>query len=211
MAVTDKNTPHEISKTELKREEIIKAALKEFSHSGLHGARIEAIAQAANMSKSNLLYYFEGKENLYLAVLEDVLAAWLQPFGVIQADDNPKDTLSSYIDAKFELSKINPEASKLYALEMIQGAPHLESVLKGSLKKLVRRKTKVIETWIAEQKIKPISPLHLIFHIWAVTQHYADFAIQIEAVSGKSLTNKKFATEAKQTAIQLLVDSIVIE
>lgn len=211
MALKDKDVTNDMSKSELKRREILQAALKEFSHSGLNGARIEAIAQGANLSKSNLLYYFESKEVLYLAVLEDLLSEWLQPFSFIHADKNPKSALSAYIEAKFELSKNNPEASKLYALEMIQGAPHLEKVINGSLKKLVKEKTKVIETWIAEGKIKPILPFHLIFHIWAVTQHYADFATQIEAVSGRSLGQKKFAKEAKQTAIQLLVDSIVID
>lgn len=83
------------------------------------------------------------------------------------------------------------------------------NVLKGPLKKLVKQKVQVIETWIEQGKLKAVSPYHLIFHIWAVTQHYADFAVQTDAVVGKTLSNKKFTTEAKQTSFQLLVDSLI--
>ena len=199
----------ETDKTSLKRKEILQAALVEFSQLGLNGARIETIAKKANMSKSNLLYYFDNKEDLYVVVLEDVLTEWLTPLAGLETKAEPKEALKNYIAVKYELSKNNPESSRLYALEIMQGAPHLMNVLKGPLKKLVKQKVQVIETWIEKGKLKAVSPYHLIFHIWAVTQHYADFAVQTDAVVGKTLSNKKFTTEAKQTSFQLLVDSLI--
>ncbi|MCH4248164.1 MAG: TetR family transcriptional regulator C-terminal domain-containing protein [Acinetobacter populi] len=211
MTVTIKKQTIAKSSISKKQQLIIQAALKVFSLYGLTGASMEQIAQEADMSKSNLFYYFDSKDELYTAVLSHVLTEWLAPLNDIQLEQEPAQALSHYIDVKYQLSKKMPEASKLYALEIIQGAPHLTKILKGPLKALVKEKVAVIDAWIAAGKMKPISALHLIFHIWAVTQHYSDFAAQIEAVSGKSLSNKVFAQDAKATTLQLLVESLVIK
>jgi TetR/AcrR family transcriptional regulator len=52
------------------RARILGAALQEFSANGLAGARTDRIAAAAGVNKALLYYYFESKENLYLAALE---------------------------------------------------------------------------------------------------------------------------------------------
>ena len=193
-----------------KKKHIISAALIVFSQEGLNGARMERIAEEAGISKSNIFYYFSSKEILYVAVLETVLSKWLSPLSEMNADQDPRNALKTYIEEKYKISKKSPAASRLYALEIMQGAPHLMSVLKGPLKALVREKVAVIDGWIADNKIKSVSAIHLIFHIWAITQHYSDFSTQTEAVCGHSLKNKKFANEALDTSIQLLVDSLII-
>ena len=193
-----------------KKEHIINAALIVFSQKGLNGARMEEIAEEAHISKSNIFYYFKSKEVLYVAVLERVLSNWLSPLDRMNINQDPRNALKTYIEEKYKVSKKSPAASRLYALEIMQGAPHLMPVLKGPLKSLVKEKVAVIDGWIAENKIKPVSAIHLIFHIWAITQHYSDFSTQTEAVSNHSLRNKKFANDALNTSIQLLVDSLVI-
>jgi TetR/AcrR family transcriptional regulator len=191
-----------------KHAQILAAALRIFSQYGLTGASIEQIAQAAGMSKSNLFYYFQSKDELYTAVLSHVLSAWLNPLHALQLEQDPFVALSHYIQSKYQLSQQMPEASRLYALEIIQGAPHLQQILSGPLKKLVKEKTAIIEGWQAQGKMKPVSALHLIFHIWAITQHYADFATQIQSITGKKLSNKAFINDAQHTTLQLLVDSL---
>lgn len=161
------------------------------------------------MSKSNIFYYFSSKEDLYIAVLSHVLTEWLVPFKSLSAEQDPIHALSEYIEVKFQLSKKLPEASRLYALEVMQGAPHLKAILKGSLKKLVHEKAEVIEQWIAEGKLLAIDPFHLIFSIWAVTQHYADFAVQVEAITGKTLNNKVFFAHSVANAKQLFLSGIL--
>ena len=193
-----------------KKEHIINAALIVFSQKGLNGARMEEIAEEAHISKSNIFYYFKSKEVLYVAVLERVLSNWLSPLDRMNINQDPRNALKTYIEEKYKVSKKSPAASRLYALEIMQGAPHLMPVLRGPLKSLVKEKVAVIDGWIAENKIKPVSAIHLIFHIWAITQHYSDFSTQTEAVSNHSLRNKKFANDALNTSIQLLVDSLVI-
>lgn len=192
-----------------KHEQIVQAALTVFSQYGLSGASMDQIALAAEMSKSNIFYYFSGKEELYEHVLQYVLTEWLVPLEALTADRDPAEVLSEYIEAKLMLSKKLPEASRVYALEMIQGAPYMKAQLKGPLKKLIKEKLAIFDQWIAEGKMVAISPIHLLFSIWSLTQHYADFAPQVEALAGKTLSNKAFFTEVNLTLQHILLSGVL--
>ena len=189
-------------------EKILDAALGQFAAFGFHGARIEQIAAAAGMSKPNLLYYFRSKDALYTAVLERTLARWLVPLAGIAVDRDPIEALTDYIARKLEASRSQPEASRLFAMEVIQGAPHLQPVLEGPLKALVDAKAAVIEAWIAAGRLKPIDPRHLIFAIWATTQHYADFGVQVAAVAGTDLSDQDFHRRTLDSLVTILLGGL---
>lgn len=165
-----------------KEEKILDGALEIFSRYGYRGATVDQIAAASGMSKPNLLYYFRRKHDIYVAVLRRTLEMWLQPLEEIDADGDPAGELSRYIARKLEFSRTNPQESRLFASEIIHGAPQLREVLEGQLRELVDRKTSVLRAWAREGKIIDVDPFHLVFTIWATTQHYADFESQIEAV-----------------------------
>ncbi|MCE8467956.1 TetR family transcriptional regulator C-terminal domain-containing protein, partial [Rhodovulum sulfidophilum] len=57
--------------------------------------------------------------------------------------------------------------------------------LEGELKSLVDETAAVIAGWARAGRIAPVDPYHLIFSIWALTQHYADFDVQVRAVLGE--------------------------
>jgi TetR/AcrR family transcriptional regulator len=173
------------------RELILKAALEVFSTYGFRGATVDQIAELTKLSKPNLLYYFRKKEDIYAAVLEQTLTEWLGPLRTLDAENEPIAELTRYISAKLDMSFENPKASRLFANEILHGAPHVEGFLNGPLRDLVEAKVAVIRTWVASGKIKPVEPYHLIFSIWAVTQHYADFAVQVNAVLPRKGSRKK--------------------
>jgi TetR/AcrR family transcriptional regulator len=175
----------------LNESRIITAAETVFAEHGFRGATVDEIAKRAEMSKPNLLYYFKNKKTLYRAVLDHTLNFWLEPLAELDADKDPESEIRRYIAHKLEASWKNPRASRIFASEMLRGAPVLNSYLRGDLKSLVADKCAVIEQWIAAGKLAPIDPIHLIFMIWATTQHYADFDIQVKAVWGKGALNKK--------------------
>jgi TetR/AcrR family transcriptional regulator len=189
---------------ETKKTAILDAALQTFSRYGLHGATVEQIAEAADVSKTNLFYYFPSKDEVYVAVLERLLAGWLDPLQMLEVDSNPVEAIGSYIRSKIEFSRSSPEASRLFCLEIVQGAPLVGRVLRTSLKRLVDQKAGVINAWIAAGKLAPIDPYHLIFSIWSITQHYADFAAQIEAITGRGLDDDAFFEETVNS-VQTLV------
>lgn len=180
---------------EARRETVLDAALDIFSTVGLHGASIDQIADRAGLSKANLLYYFPSKEDLYVAVLRRVLDVWLDPLHSLRADSEPADALRHYIRRKVTLSRDAPQASRLFCLEIVQGARLLREELEGPLRSLVEEKAAILRAWIAAGRIAPHDPHHLIFSIWAITQHYADFATQVEAITGRSLADPVFFEE----------------
>nr|WP_306265801.1 TetR family transcriptional regulator C-terminal domain-containing protein [Pararhizobium sp. IMCC3301] len=166
------------------QERILDGALGVFASTGFRGATVDQLADAAGMTKPNLLYYFKSKKVLYIAVLELVLERWLEPLEQLDPDGDPADQILSYMRAKLALSKQRPEDSRLYANEILHGAPLLANVLKGHLKALVEEKAAVIRHWCETGKLNPVDPYHLIFMLWAATQHYADFEVQVSALLG---------------------------
>lgn len=167
----------EQKKSTQKRNQLLNAALDVFSQYGFNGASLDEIAQLADMHKSNIFYYYENKEALYVEVLTTVLQKWLAPLQTLEAELEPTEALTHYLMTKIEIAKTQPKASKLFALEIIQGAPHLLPILKGPIKKLFKRKAKVILNWQEQGKIsKDIDAELLIINIWGITQNYADFS-----------------------------------
>lgn len=187
---------------------ILKAALGVFARLGLDGASVEAIARAAGVSKANLLYYHASKEALYIAVLEQGLSQWLAPLARFTEADDPTDAVSALIAAKLIMSRDHPEVSRLFALEMLRGAPLLRPVLAGPLKAVFDAKVAVVQAWIAAGRLAPVDPRHLIFAIWSLTQHYADFAVQVRVLSGKSLSDNDFMRETLAAVTALVLDGI---
>lgn len=163
---------------------ILEAALDVFSTHGFRGATVDQIARAAGLSKPNLLYYFPSKEAIHTALLDGLLEAWLDPLRAIDETGEPLGEIMGYVRRKLEMSRDFPRESRLFANEIIQGAPRIGPYLSGELKTLVDEKSRVIRQWIADGKIAPVDPYHLFFSIWALTQHYADFDVQVHAVLG---------------------------
>ena len=157
------------------------------------------------MSKPNLLYYFHRKDDIYRAVLEKTLAQWLTPLRGLDPNGEPLAEIARYIRAKMAMSRDNPKASRLFANEMLHGAPAIGDFLSGPMKVLVDDTARIIKTWIAKGQIAAIDPYHLIFSIWAMTQHYADFDIQVRAVLGAD--SEHFA-DAETTIIRLIQDGL---
>ena len=168
-----------------KTAQIHAAALSVFSSEGFRGATLDQIALAAEMSKPNLLYYFASKEAIYTALLEQLIETWLDPLRALNDDGEPLDTILDYVRRKLAMSRDYPRESRLFANEILQGAPRIGEVLEGELKTLVDDKAALIASWVEAGKIRDVDPVHLLFSIWSLTQHYADFEVQVHALLGK--------------------------
>lgn len=166
------------------REAILTAALAEFSQHGYAGVTIDRIAAAAGLSKPNVLYYFASKAAIHRTLLDGLLDLWLAPLRDMDPAGEPIAEIMGYMHRKLALSERYPRESRLFANEIMQGAPHLGEVLSGDLAALVADRAQVIAGWAAAGRIAPVDPHHLIFSIWALTQHYADFEPQVRAVLG---------------------------
>lgn len=184
---------------------ILKAAEAIFAKKGFSGASTAEIARRAGVPKPNLHYYFRTKQVLYESVLDRILEIWVDAMDEIHPGADPAEALSRYLARKIELSRLLPEPSRLWAMELVSGAPHIGSFLRGRVRKLVADKAKIVNGWIAEGKIAPVEPTHLFFMIWAATQTYADFASQIEAVLGQTPLEKSTYDDATETVTAVIL------
>ncbi|WDE01338.1 TetR/AcrR family transcriptional regulator [Thalassomonas actiniarum] len=165
---------------------IITAAQEEFILQGYGGATVQSIADRSGLPKANILYYFKNKENIYHAVLERTLNMWDQAIGDIDPEHGPKVAIEKFIAAKVKISFEHPGASKIYAMEIIQGAQHLKEFTRTYQRQWVREKAKLFQQWIDNGEMKNVDPVNLIFLIWSSTQHYADFETQILQIMNRA-------------------------
>ena len=166
------------------RELILDAALEVFSLHGFRGATLDQIAEVAGLSKPNLLYYFPSKEEVHTALLTGLLDTWLDPLRAMNPAGEPLQEILGYVRRKLDLARDFPRESRLFANEILQGAPRMRAAIEGDLRLLVEDKAQILSRWMEDGRITRVDPVHLIFSIWALTQHYADFDVQVRAVLG---------------------------
>lgn len=176
---------------ERNHELILAAAEQEFALHGFRGATIQNIAERAELPKSNVLYYFSNKKKIYAAMFDDILARWNTLFSSVTVDDDPAEAIAAFIRTKVETSRTHPLSSRLFAMEIIQGAPFLMTHLRTNMRDWVRGRAGVMQQWIDQGRMAPVDPVQLIFLIWSSTQHYSDFQVQILMVENKAEYEQK--------------------
>ncbi|WP_296269382.1 MULTISPECIES: TetR/AcrR family transcriptional regulator [unclassified Pseudomonas] len=184
---------------------IIQAAEDEFARHGFKGTSMNTIALKADLPKANLHYYFTNKLGLYIAVLSNIIELWDSTFNALSVEDDPGEALSRYIRTKMEFSRRNPQASRIFAMEVISGGQCLSEYFSADYRVWFRGRAAVFEAWIAAGKMDPVDPVHLIFLLWGSTQHYADFATQICQVTGRSRLTKQDIEEASNNLIHIIL------
>jgi len=189
--------------------DILQQAVRVFAQSGYEGASVAAIAAAAGMSKQNLMYYFPSKQLLYQRVLDDVLDDWLARMETLAREEQqPADVLRAYIGAKLRFSREQPWASRVYALEVINGAPLYGEQIRERVVPLLRKDIAVFERWIADGRIAPVNATHLMFALWAMTQSYADASAQMALVLGRAQLIDDDYAQAEQLITQMVLAAV---
>lgn len=183
---------------------ILQAAEHIFAQHGFKGAAVQQIADKAGLPKTNVLYYFKSKKALYLAILNRTLSLWNSRFDQATATDDPAVTLAEYISEKMAMSRTHPRLSRIFAMEIINGAPNLDDYFTQEHVSWMAGRVAIIEAWIADGKMQPTDPHYLLYTIWASTQHYADFATQILRLRGTAMNAAEFE-QATRNLIQLVL------
>ncbi|MFC3285412.1 TetR/AcrR family transcriptional regulator [Litchfieldella rifensis] len=183
--MTSMSTP-DATRTRLRNEKaILEAAERVFAQHGYRGASVQAIAEVAGLPKSNVLYYVGSKKQLYIALLERMVTRWNATLDDISVEDDPAQVLEAFIRSKMQLTKEHPQGSRLFAAEILGGAPFLQEYLHGELREWVRARARVFEQWAERGLMDPVDPVWLIFLIWSATQHYADFESQVLGITNR--------------------------
>ncbi|MBY4678162.1 TetR/AcrR family transcriptional regulator [Marinobacterium arenosum] len=190
---------------ERNRSIILKVASEEFAEKGFAATKIIDIANKAKLPKPNVYYYFKSKENLYRSVLESVVEPLLEAAEPFEHYDDPETALRQYIRAKITISQNHPDASKVFASEIMHGAPHLPQDIVDQLNNQAQECIARLEQWIERGLMEPVNPRHLLFTIWASTQTYADFDWQITSVTGKDKLDQQDYDDAAELITRLVL------
>ena len=200
------DTARPLRRTEIRQQNetlILQAAEKVFAEAGFGGATMQLIANMAGLPKANLHYYFATKEDLYRRVVQDIFEIWLHAADSMDKAPGPVEGIGAYIQAKMDISRRHPNGSKVWAFEVMHRAPVIQDYLETTLRVWTDGRVRLIERWIAEGKMAPVDPEHLLYMLWATTQHYADFGHQIETLNAGPLSDGDWqkATDSVKTMI----------
>jgi TetR/AcrR family transcriptional regulator len=200
--------PRKIEIREANQALILEAAEKIFAMNGFKGTATGDIAREAGIPKANLHYYYKTKSNLYREVLSHILDDWMSAASTFEAQEDPAEALRTYVSAKMEFSRKRPYGSRVWASEIMSGAPVLDNFLGTTLKTWVKERTRIIRRWIREGKIKTVDPHALLYMIWATTQHYADFERQVIILNGgKELSDRRYRQRTDEV-VKLILGSV---
>lgn len=183
---------------------ILEAGERIFAQHGFRGATMQMIADQAGLPKANLHYYFDSKEKLYRCVVEKIFEIWLQAASSFENSDEPKEALKLYIYEKMQISRRHPYGSKVWANEVMQGAPIIQDFLETQLRSWTDGRIESIQAWIAAGKIRPVEPRWVMYMIWATTQHYADFGHQIETLNADAPLSEAQWQAASETVFEVI-------
>lgn len=190
-------------------ESILRAAEAVFGERGFEGATTAEIAARAGLPKANLHYYFATKAALYRRVLEGVLEAWLAAADTFDGTSEPAEALGRYIAAKMDLARDRPHGSRIFAREILRGAPEIQDFLETKLRDWVEARSAVVTRWISAGALRPLEPKALFYMIWASTQHYADFAHQIATLNGGAPLDAPAFERAKRQVVETIVAGVI--
>lgn len=184
---------------------ILKAAVELFARKGFDGTRIAEIADASNLPKANVYYYFETKEAIYATLIERLLEGWDRALEHIRADREPKDAIAAYIAAKLDYSRRHAIESRFFANEILRGGGFLSRSQRRHMQEITRERVVVVEGWIRQGKLRPVDPKHFFIMLWASTQFYADFAEVAAMTLGKSRLSPADYNSGRETIVKMIL------
>jgi TetR/AcrR family transcriptional regulator len=202
------------TRTSIKRQEkekrILEAAEKVFAEAGFGGATMQLIADVAGLPKANIHYYFSTKEELYRRIVSQIFDDWLEAAQAFDDSSGPAEGIGGYIDAKMEIARRRPMGSKVWASEVMHGAPVIQDYLEEVLIDWPKGRAQVIQKWNDAGQMRNVSPRYLLYMIWATTQHYSDFDHQIETLNGGAPLGDTEWAEANQTVKDIILTGLGI-
>ncbi len=187
---------------------ILDAAEQLFSQLGYDGTSMSMVAKEAGVPKANILYYFKSKDGLYENVIDRIIAHWNLGLDNVTPEDDPARVLYHYIKSKVILAVNQPLQSRLFASEILRGAPYLQNYFRTNTRPWVKQKVDLFQAWIDANKMDNVDPYHLLFTIWSTTQYYADFQAEVLLVMNKLEYDETDVAQITQSTAHIILKGI---
>jgi TetR/AcrR family transcriptional regulator len=198
---------------EQSRAAILQAAVREFAHHGIAGARTDAIAHAAKVNKALLYYYFKDKEALYGSVLDQVFGGLLAHVGEVLSRDLPApEKILAYAGAHFDYVASHPLYPRIVQGEMMgvgRGkAKHLERIVKQYFRPLFGRVADVLQKGQATGEFRAVDPLHFVPSMIAVIVFYFTSAPVMQLMTGKDPMSPERVAARRAAVLDLIAAAL---
>lgn len=192
-------------------QDILAVAKRLFAQRGYGGVSLDHIAKAVGASKQNLLYYFPSKEALYRRVLHGVLDVWLSYMDALsQRPNDPEQALREYIAGKLRFSREHPDDSRVYANEVISGAPIFATEIAERVIPALQADVAIFNRWAERGLCRQVDGRHLMVLLWASTQVYADWSSQISLVLGKKELDEADFAAAEALIVEMVLRTVLL-
>jgi len=148
------------------REKVIESAKTAFIEKGFEGARMQEIADMADINKGLLHYYFKSKENLFHAVVSEVVEKVVPEINILFNDQSPLTSkITNFVDFYIDILSQNPYLPAFVLSEMNMKGRNFIAEILNKYKINPLKLTFQIEKEIREGKIREIHPFNLLLNI----------------------------------------------
>ena len=129
MATPDTSAAERTRDAARTRGEILDVATAEFAARGYNGARVDEIAALTRTTKRMIYYYFGGKEQLYIAVLQRAYARIRAAEQRVTVGDlDPVTAVRRIAEVTFDHHEANPDFIRLVSIENVHNAEHVREL-----------------------------------------------------------------------------------
>jgi len=198
------------------RERIFRAALEIFSQKGFAGARMQEIADRAEINKALLHYYFRSKEKLYQRVFVYIYTDHFRRLGeLVPAEVNFRDGLKKLIDRYMDIIRANPEIPHFLLRESADGGERVRETLARLLREQpqalpVQRFVEEHRRAVERGEIRPGDPLQLLLTVLGACLFYFITKPILGAVLPVDTRRREdlFLARRKREILQIIYDGI---
>lgn len=191
---------------------ILEAAEFEFALNGYEGTTVQSIADRANTTKRQVLYFFSNKKNLYSEILKRIFKHWRsEDFSMWPGQ--PNEVFEEYMEHLLEQARTNPTHNKFMINEMMRGAPVFkENRRQRDVLELTNQRIMRMQEWIEQGRIRDLDPKFFLFFMWSMQHFFVVFEPEVALFLEKDKLNKSDWSDIKDqmkkfVQILLLPDS----
>ncbi len=187
---------------------ILAAAEEEFAQHGLIAARTEAIAAKTGVAKSMIYYYFNDKEGLYQAVLEQSHANLLQAMQKLELEQlSPEIALEKFLQTLLDCVSQNPRLPTIMFHEAVQNrGKYYKQSSSANIDTIL---IEILEQGVHLGLFRPLDPFQSAINIMGACLFYFIGAGNIQQFpQGKRLLSKAMLEQHTQEAIALVMAGV---
>lgn len=206
---TQAQAPQAEREPEAARQRIFEAARAEFADKGLAGARIDVIAEVASSNKRMIYYYFDSKEALYLAVLEDAYIDMRREEAALDLErQEPVVAFRELVRFKFNYYESHPWLVGLLSGENMLGARYLRQStrLRELHASLVQTISRLLKEGARRGDFRSdVDPLELYMSIAALSNFYFSNRATLATAFGKPLDTPAAQRRRREHAVDVIL------